>query len=827
MTVRVGDSLGQYVIIDQIGKGGMATVFRASQPSLSREVAIKVLPDFFADDPSFHARFRQEAMAIAKLRHPNILTVFDSGETDGVAYIVAELVDGGTLADKLGKPLPLDECVRIAATVGQALDYAHGRGMIHRDIKPSNILLARDGTPILSDFGLARMTGAADGETPARLTATGMALGTPEYMAPEQVTSSVVGPAADIYALAVTLYEMLTGTVPYTADTPIAVIAARLRDPLPLPREKNPALSEAVQNVLLTGLADDPADRYRTAGEMAEALRAASVAASLAPAASAPARSRRMPLVAAAGVVVVAAVAVLVWRGRASPAPSRTSAPPSVASPADTHSKTLNAPPVGEISPLAGAKVEPAGSPAGSPIATTPRATATATKPAAPATPAPSGNDTAQSSGGRDGLPPHGRLLYSIGTSAADLVAIRQARPSDAIVLKDGALELTAGTDTGFSLRLPVDGVGDFVAVLRYTAVEQAPGLTFRFHVTPQGQGHAVRLPSRLRLIAPPTGAPPIGPHVCCQPFDLLIAPQAPGSKSLFVGAEPISVPAAPGEEQVVVVSATGPLIVVWSGGQEIARATDSSFHAGGMNLGIVAARGGGGATLRLRALELYELPASASSPATVTEVPHGKLLFTLADHLSTVAQTRQMAPEQTIAVKDKSLELTAGSTDGWAAATLPVGGISDFVAVIRLAAVGLKPSFQLRFHRGPQGDHVVQIPAYLRLGPPEAGVRAVGPHACCQDFDVLAVPTAGGPTLFGGPLPRAVPAPATEEQVVVIAVQGPLVVVYEGGREIARITLDAPRAGGMSIQVQAWRRQVPAVLRVNALEIYEPAPSR
>ena len=187
MTVRVGDSLGQYIIVDQIGKGGMATVFRARQPSLSRDVAIKVLPDFFADDPSFHARFRQEATAIAMLRHPNILTVFDSGETDGIAYIVTELVDGGTLADKLGKPLPLDDCVRTATIVGQALDYAHAHGMVHRDIKPSNILLARDGTPILSDFGLARMTGAgAGGDTPARLTATGTALGTPEYMAPER-----------------------------------------------------------------------------------------------------------------------------------------------------------------------------------------------------------------------------------------------------------------------------------------------------------------------------------------------------------------------------------------------------------------------------------------------------------------------------------------------------------------------------------------------------------------------------------------------------------------------------------------------------------------
>jgi hypothetical protein len=822
MTVRAGDSLGQYVIVEQIGKGGMATVFRASQPSLSREVAIKVLPDFFADDPSFHARFRQEAMAIAKLRHPNILTVFDSGETDGVAYIVTELVDGGTLADKLGTPIALDECVRIATIVGQALDYAHSRGMIHRDIKPSNILLARDGTPILSDFGLARMTGVADGEAPARLTASGTALGTPEYMAPEQVTSSAVGPPADIYALAVTLYEMLTGTVPYTADTPIAVIAARLRDPLPLPRDKNPALSEAVQNVLLKGLADDPAARYRTAGEMAEALRAASLAVSPAAAPPATARPRRVQLVAMAGVAVVAAVAMLMWRGRppASAPPPRASAPPPVASAADTNSRISNAPPAAAPSPVAGARVAPAGSP-GAPAT---RATATVTRAPVPVTSPPRGNDEAQTGRGRDALPSHGRLLYSIGTSAAEIAALPPPRPGDKIALKDGALEFTAGTDTGLSVRLPVDGVGDFVAVLRYAAVEQTPTLTFRFHVTPQGQGQAMRLPGYLRLVPPTTGAPPIGPHVCCEPFDLFLAPQAPGSKSIFTGAEPVTVPAAPSEEQMVVVSATGPIIVVWSGGQEIARVTDSSFRAGGMNLGVAGVRGAAGATLRLHALDLYESPAA--SAANVAEVPRGKLLFALADHLSAVAQSRQPGPNQSITVKDKSLELTAGA-DGAAVATLPVGGIGDFIAVIRLAAVGLKPSFQLRFHRGPQGDHVVQIPAFLRLGPPEPGARPAGPHACCLEFDVFAAPAAGGPMLFVGPPPRAVPAPMNDEQVVMISVIGPLVVVYEGGQEIARVTLDAQRAGGMGIQVLARGRQAPAVLRVNALEIYEPAPAR
>src|SRR5690242_12414152 len=146
MGLKPGQTLGHYRIVEQIGRGGMATVYRATQPSLSREVAIKVLPEFFAEEPTFQERFRQEAIAIASLRHPNILTVFDSGETDGVSYIVTELVDGGNLAARLDKPLPVDYCIDVVKPVAAALDYAHKRGVVHRDVKPGNILLSRDGT---------------------------------------------------------------------------------------------------------------------------------------------------------------------------------------------------------------------------------------------------------------------------------------------------------------------------------------------------------------------------------------------------------------------------------------------------------------------------------------------------------------------------------------------------------------------------------------------------------------------------------------------------------------------------------------------------------
>jgi len=230
VSVVPGQNLGQYRIVEQLGRGGMATVYKAFQPSLSRQVAIKVLPEFFAEDPTFHERFRQEAMAIAGLRHPNILSVFDSGEADGVAYIV-------------GKPLPIDYCLGILRAVGSALDYAHSRDLLHRDVKPSNILLTRDGTPVLSDFGLARMMTAPGQSAANRLTVTGTAVGTPEYMAPEQASEGVAGPAADLYSLAVVLYEMLTGSVPYAAETPLAVLLAHANKPLPLPRERNPELS--------------------------------------------------------------------------------------------------------------------------------------------------------------------------------------------------------------------------------------------------------------------------------------------------------------------------------------------------------------------------------------------------------------------------------------------------------------------------------------------------------------------------------------------------------------------------------------------------------
>jgi serine/threonine protein kinase len=266
-----GKQFGSYQIVAPLGEGGMAAVYKAYQPAMERFVAIKVLPRHMSASEEFVARFRREAKLVAQLQHPHILPVFDYGESEGYPYIVMPFILSGTLADILHKQrTSLAEARRIISQIGDALSYAHARGMVHRDIKPSNILIDERGNCLLTDFGLARMTEAGE-----KLTASGATMGTPAYMSPEQGRGAGVDPRSDIYSLGIILYEMLTGRVPYTAETPIAVVFKHVQDPLPSARKYNPSLSEALELVLLKSLAKNPDDRYQTADAFVQAVQGA------------------------------------------------------------------------------------------------------------------------------------------------------------------------------------------------------------------------------------------------------------------------------------------------------------------------------------------------------------------------------------------------------------------------------------------------------------------------------------------------------------------------------------------------------------------------
>jgi serine/threonine protein kinase len=263
-----GKRFGSFQIVAPLGEGGMAAVYKAYQPAMERFVALKVLPRHMSTSEEFTARFRREARLVAQLQHPHILPVFDYGESEGYPYIVMPFIVSGTLADILRKQrVTLPEARRILSQIGDALAYAHARGMIHRDVKPSNILIDERGNCLLTDFGLARMAEAGE-----KLTTSGSVMGTPAYMSPEQGMGSGVDQRSDLYSLGVILYEMLTGRVPYTAETPIAVVFKHVQDPLPSARKFNPSLTESLELVLLKCLAKNPAERYQNAEAFVQAV---------------------------------------------------------------------------------------------------------------------------------------------------------------------------------------------------------------------------------------------------------------------------------------------------------------------------------------------------------------------------------------------------------------------------------------------------------------------------------------------------------------------------------------------------------------------------
>jgi eukaryotic-like serine/threonine-protein kinase len=264
-------SIGRYHVLEKLGEGGMAVVYKAFDTRLERDVAIKVIrmdafPPVVLD--RVLARFEREAKLLARLDHTNIVAIFDSGEFEGAPYLVMPYLPGGTLKDKTGKPIPYQEACKILIPIAKGLEYAHRHGMVHRDVKPSNILISADGIPRISDFGIGKLL---EEEGPQTLTGTGVGVGTPEYMAPEQWLNRVT-PQSDIYSLGIVFYELLTGRVPYRADTPAAVLLKQNTDPLPQPKEFVPDLPEAVGRVLFKALAKKPENRYPTMRDFEAAL---------------------------------------------------------------------------------------------------------------------------------------------------------------------------------------------------------------------------------------------------------------------------------------------------------------------------------------------------------------------------------------------------------------------------------------------------------------------------------------------------------------------------------------------------------------------------
>ncbi len=362
MSDLTGQTLGKYQLVARLGRGGMADVYKGYQPGLDRFVAVKVMHPHLSEDPNFITRFRREAKSVAELHHANIVQVFDFDVQGENYYMVMEYIEGGqTLKQVLqqlaerGARLPIEQTLDIVIKLADALAYAHNLGMIHRDIKPANVLLATLDRPVLGDFGIARLINESG------LTVSGMLIGTPAYMSPEQGRGERSDARSDIYSLGIVLYEMLTGRPPYDADTPYAIILKHINDPLTPPHVLTSPMPEAVERIVLKCLAKEAADRFTSMAELRDALRGAQGAIgaqkttstitsaaptltppqpppaaitpppSITPAGAAPTRSARsVPrpawLIGAAALVLVAA-AIVVFALRGNPSPTTTSTP--------------------------------------------------------------------------------------------------------------------------------------------------------------------------------------------------------------------------------------------------------------------------------------------------------------------------------------------------------------------------------------------------------------------------------------------------------------------------------------------------------------------
>lgn len=271
----IGKSLaGRYQIEELMGQGGMSAVYKANDPNLKRVVAVKLIHEHLSTDPGFVSRFEEEAAAIAQLRHPNIVQVFDFNNEDDTYYMVMEFIPGETLQEQLkrlnqvGRSMEIEDVVDYLIHICEASDYAHDRGLIHRDIKPANIMLSVQKQAILMDFGIAKIIGGQ------QHTATGAVVGTAQYMSPEQIKGEQIDRRSDIYSLGVTLFEMVSGHPPYEADSAMTLMMMHINDPVPDVKQVNPDVSPQLVAVINKALAKSREDRYQTAGEMAAALKA-------------------------------------------------------------------------------------------------------------------------------------------------------------------------------------------------------------------------------------------------------------------------------------------------------------------------------------------------------------------------------------------------------------------------------------------------------------------------------------------------------------------------------------------------------------------------
>lgn len=264
----IGKTLGTFEIQEEIGRGGMATVYRARQISMNRIVAVKVLPRHLLHDPGFYERFEREVEVISDLEHPHIVPIYEYGQSEGIPYIAMRYLGGGSMESVIRRHVPaLDQLEKPLRQIAQALDYAHQKGIIHRDLKPGNIMLDENGNAYLSDFGIARVLG-------SNMTGS-MIVGTPAYMSPEQANGLPIDGRSDIYALGVVLFEMLTGREPYQAETPMAILLKHINEPMPPISGFRDDVPPAVEMVVNKATAKDPDDRYASPSAMIEALSAA------------------------------------------------------------------------------------------------------------------------------------------------------------------------------------------------------------------------------------------------------------------------------------------------------------------------------------------------------------------------------------------------------------------------------------------------------------------------------------------------------------------------------------------------------------------------